>query len=148
MNLFDIYFLNDVSGTDMPGYHSGEIRVGTFCENFVVDVSFWPRARYEQQWLSAAALIMTVDRAAMIVSLGEPSSSNFVRWWALYRDGDSVAMQEQICFLDELGTPFDPERVEKYVRPRETASEEGQPISEWYTTVTAISDFLKRRSRE
>jgi hypothetical protein len=148
MDIFDIYFMDDSSSADMPHCNIGEICIGSFREKFASDTTFWPRSRYEQQWIAAARQIMTAARAAMITSLVEPSSSNFVRWWALYRDGDSIAMQEQLCFLDELHESFDPERVGRYVRQRETISEDGQPISEWFTTVAAVSDFLKRRSRQ
>ncbi|XYH97992.1 hypothetical protein ACMHYB_61345 [Sorangium sp. So ce1128] len=147
MDIFDIYFLDESPGADLPGCQLGEICISSFREKFVSDVTFWPRFKYEQQWIAAAMRIMTGDRVAMITSLNEPSLSNFVRWWALYRDGNSIAIQQQLCFLEELREPFDPEVVDKFVEPRRTISEDGQSISEWYTTVAAISEFLTRRSR-
>ncbi len=147
MDFFDIHFTGDAPRKDMPDCIFGQICIGLFREKFLSDVTYWPRARYEQQWLDAALSIRTSSHGALITSICEPSSSDFVRWWALYREGSSVVVQEQICFLDELHDPFEPDRVEAFVRPRMTTSEDGQPISEWVTSVAAVEEFARRRAR-
>lgn len=146
IDLLDIYFLNDAPRPSVPGCVFGEIRIGSFCERFASSVLYWSRARYEQQWISAAKHIIHGERAAMITSLEDPACSNFVRWWALYREVDSIVMQEQVYFLDEHPGPFDPELVHQHVINRETVSESGEPVSEWFTSVASIVDFLRRRS--
>ncbi|MEZ4299424.1 MAG: hypothetical protein R3B70_31020 [Polyangiaceae bacterium] len=146
MGTFDIRFLND--RPPVPPYDGavGEISIDSFRERFVVDLSFWSRDRYMQQWVKAARDIVQKDRTALITSLVHPSSASFISWWALYRDGESVVVQQQLCFIDALDRPFDPERVEEFVSPRETTSEDGQEISEWLTTLEDVTRFAARAS--
>lgn len=152
MDEFDIYFLsaeNRMPPPDDPevqGCRYGEIRIGSFRERFLSAVTFWSEARYEQQWIEAAKRILTDGKTALMSSVTEPASTNFVRWWAMYRDGETIVVQEQLCFLDKLTEQFDPEAVERFVSPRETISEDGEKISEWTTTVSAMRAFLDRRS--
>jgi hypothetical protein len=145
MGNFYFRFIPDDEGNPPPGCCFGEVCIGSFRERFLSDVTFWRRADYEKQWASAASSILSGDKTGLIVSLPDPSSANFVRWWAMYREGEVVFLQEQICFLDELSEKFDPDMVYKFVRSRETTSEDGQAISEWSTTVSAVRGFLDRQ---
>lgn len=145
MGNFDIRFVQDGEAGPPPGCCFGEIRIESFRELFVSGITFWGREDYERQWTGAASRILTGDRTAMIVSLSDPSSANFVRWWAMYREREVVFIQEQLCFLDELTEKFDPDMVDKFVRPRETTSEDGQAISEWSIAVSAVREFLERQ---
>ena len=145
MENFHICFISDAAGDAPPdGCRYGEIRIGPFRERFLSSLAFWDEAKYERQWVAAASHIMTADRAVMITSLTDPATSNFVRWWAMYRDGETIVFQEQICFLDELSEPFDAEAPEKSMRHRQTMSEEGQPISEWSAPVSAVRVFARK----
>jgi hypothetical protein len=144
MDFFEIIFMP--AGESTAGRRRGEIRVGSFSERFEADVSFWHESRYKSQWLDAAQRILVSDRAVLVTSISEPSSANFVRWWAMYRESESIVLQEQICFLNELAAPFDPERPEASLREREISSEDGEEISEWQTTTEAVRQFLTRYS--
>ncbi len=141
MTTFSIRFVNDAEALPPADAAYGRIEIGEFSERFVSDVSLWTRADYERQWRKAALLIQDSDRAAMITSLTAPSSANFIRWWVLYREGDGVILQEQILFFDELTARFDPEAPERFVKERETRSEDGQMISEWTTSREALRAF-------
>jgi hypothetical protein len=142
---FDIRFLSDEEAPPPDGTAYGQITIGPFRERFQSDLSFWKRPDYERQWRDATSKILTSDRAAMITSMGDPVSANFIRWWPMYRDGEQIIMQEHLLFLDELNTPFDPEAAEKFVHDRRTLSEEGQPISEWTTSREGVRGFLAAR---
>jgi CdiI N-terminal domain len=144
MNVFDISFVPSADPVD--GASRGEIRIGSFSERFAADLTFWGQARYERQWLEAAGRIVSHESAVFVTSVPDPASANFVRWWAMYREGEAVVLQEQICFLEELAGPFDPDRPERFLRERESVSEDGDEVSEWRTTVGAVRDFLARRS--
>ena len=146
MGNFDIRFIPDGTADSPSECRVGEVRIESFCERFVADVTFWRQAEYEKQWLDAALKIVGGDKTALIVSVSEPATANFVRWWAMYRNEHVIFVQEQIRFLDELSELFDPCAVERFVLPRETVSEDGELISEWSTTVSAVRDFIARAS--
>jgi hypothetical protein len=96
--------------------------------------------------LEAAHRVARGADGVFVTSITDPANSNFLRWWAAYRDGDAVVFQEQICFLAELSEEFNPERPEPALRPRETKSEDGQPRSEWVVDVAALIEFAVRRA--
>lgn len=146
MSKFNIRFIPNEDVDTRADCCYGELCIESLRERFVVDITFWERADYEKQWLRAALNIVDGDKSALIVSVTNPATSNFVRWWAMYRDQDTIYFQEQIRFLAELSDAFDPYAVEKFVLPRETVSEDGEAISEWSTTVSTVRDFLSRAS--
>ena len=41
------------------------------------------------------------ERSALITSVGEPGTANFVFWWPLYADGETVRVQHHVLFLSE-----------------------------------------------
>src|SRR5690348_10784185 len=125
MESFDIRFLENEGHTAPARTAYGEIRIGSFRERFQSDLSFWNRADYERQWRNASSRIQHAERAAMITSMGDPSTANFIRWWVMYREDEKIFLQEQTLFLEELSAPFDPEAAEHFVRPRQTVSEDG-----------------------
>jgi CdiI N-terminal domain len=49
--------------------------------------------------------------------------------------------------MAELEEGFDPERAERAVRPRQRTPEDGEPISEWTTTLHAIRAFAEEQGR-
>jgi hypothetical protein len=145
---FEIRFLSAPETPAPSGSAYGEIRIGSFRERFESDLSFWSTSDYERQWRTGASRILQTDRAALITSMGDPSSANFIRWWPMYRQGEMVIFHEHLLFLEELTTPFDPEMTEKFVRDRETLTEDGQPISEWTTSLDTIRAFLTAAQRQ
>lgn len=146
-NEFEIRFLDRWGSGDLVGARFGEIKIGSFRETFLADVtSYWDEERYEAQWVKAVSCILVGERSALITQITDPSTSNFIRWWAMYREGDDVKLQDEMIFLDQLSGPFDPGEVERFVRPRMTITEEGQEISEWSTTTSAVRAFLRERA--
>ena len=143
VNTFGIRFLGAAESGPPDGVAYGEIQIGAFRERFQSDLSFWKKADYARQWRSAISWILESDRAAMITSLGDPASANFIRWWVMYREAREIVFQEQVLFINELTAPFDPEVTWKIVRERRTVSENGQEISEWRSSVEALRAFLE-----
>jgi CdiI N-terminal domain len=142
---FSVQFLDEDIASVAPGCRCGEICIGEFRERFASDMTFWTKEQYERQWLGAASLILIATKAALVTSVTEPATSNFVRLWVMYREDDTVTFQEQICLLADLGAGFDPERAECAARPRQHTSEDGEPISEWTTTLHAIRAFAEEQ---
>jgi contact-dependent growth inhibition (CDI) system CdiI-like immunity protein len=136
---FDIRFVDDEGAPEKTRF--GEILIGSFRERFLSDMTFWTEAEYEGQWRDAVSQVVTLDKAALITSITEPSTTNFIRWWAMYRDGETVVFNDQVFFLSEAKEPFAAHATGRFVPERETVSETGQPISEWSTTTAALRAF-------
>jgi hypothetical protein len=146
MEEFWIRFLDKWGSGDLSGTRFGEIKIGHFRETFLADVaSYWDEKKYETQWMKALSNILIGERSALITQITDPSNSNFIRWWAMYHEGDVVRFQDEMIFLEQLSGPFDPNEVERFVRPRMTITEEGDEISEWCTTTSSVRAFLHDR---
>lgn len=165
--MFDIHLTREiVTEEDDPDFKAvwGEIRIGAFRERFVSRVVSWSAEQYERQWESALRKIVTGSTpAALITDYVEPnlSSGNSLWWWILYREGDLVYIQNQLCILYRKGDsvymqdqlvssgpldlPFSPQRPWESIKERKIVAAEGSKISEWATTVESIEDCLVRR---
>jgi hypothetical protein len=127
-----------------PSYplQRGELVFGEERELFDAELSYWTRAQYESHWRTALESTRRSDRTALITSLSDPATANFIRWWPAYLRGRTVLFQEQILFLADLKVPFDPRHPERFVGERAAASADGTPLSEWEVGVEAIERFL------
>jgi CdiI N-terminal domain len=165
--MFDIYLTGEkVTEEDDPEFEGvwGEIRIGEFLEGFVASVITWTAEQYEKQWQTALGRIAAGSTpSALITEYIEPSqaSGSFLQWWALYREGhlvyiqnhlralyckgDSVYMQNQLACSDPLDRQFFLERSWELVGERKVVGAEGSKISEWATTVQSIEETLVRR---
>jgi hypothetical protein len=165
--MFDIYLTGEIATEeDDPDFKAvwEEIRIGAFRERFVARVVSWGAEQYEKQWESALREIVAGSTpTALITDHVEPklSSGNSLCWWPLYREGDSVYIQNQLRRLyrkgdtgymqDQLASSgpldllFSLQRPWKSIKERKIVGAEGSKISEWATTVESIEDCLGRR---
>ncbi|MFC0623765.1 hypothetical protein [Kribbella deserti] len=123
---------------------TGRIVVGDFSESFYMDLSYWRTEEYEHSWRNSIQVIFEAEErdSCLIASITNPEASNFIFCWPLYRRGEDVIVQNSIIFLDELKTDFNPLEPWSSVRSRLTVDEDGNSISEWRTSVSAVRDFL------
>ena len=138
------------SGNDGIPVFYGKIVIGDFQETFAASLASWTREDYNRHWRKALEkLISGTDRSAVITDYVEPpahpSAESYLVWWPLYRDGDTVYVQNHVLFFGQLTQPLSPERPWDSVRDRQLIDEEGQKISEWTTTVDEIKHFLNQR---
>ncbi len=121
----------------------GNLKIGDFKEDFHASLSHWNQGRYRSQWQEALErLVKGEERSALVTSMYDPETANFITWWPLYRDGDSVRVQNQVLLLDDLADSFDELNPYRSVGQRETRTEEGDPISEWTVNLPDIEEFL------
>jgi hypothetical protein len=148
--MFKIFTTDDLapeSEKDGVRVAYGKIVISDFQETFAASLAFWTRDDYDRHWRKALEkLISGADRSALITDYVEPPaypySGGYLFWWPLYRDGDTVYVQSQILFFDQLSQPFSPENPWDSVRDRQVVNGDGQNISEWATTVGDIQYFL------
>ena len=145
--MFDLHFSEGPAVSDEGWWHAvGTVVLGEDRDGFAISLEWWGRAAYEQQWLAAARrLVIGPDRVMFLVSYNGPEAAYHFAWPA-WRDGNQVRVQNWLVLTDQLPTRFDPDEADRFVRARETVSEDGAPISEWDVTVADLQAFVDRRS--
>ncbi|GHH31359.1 hypothetical protein [Streptomyces rubradiris] len=122
----------------------GHITVGDFEESFPMDLTYWGVEQYQTSWASCLRILEGGHdtTSCLISSITDPSHSNFITCWPLYRSGETVFIQNSIIFLEDLPEHFNPAEPWHSVEPRSTVDEEGHEVSEWQTTISEIRRFL------
>lgn len=141
---FCIEFIDDPITDLEPGEIAarGKISLGAHVERFVADLSFWNKDQYARQWASAIdSLIKGGDRSALITSMHDPSRSEFVEWWPMWKDGSDIIFRNQLLFLGNLAEPPDFENPGKHIGARRPKNEDGDQISEWRLPLTAVLSY-------
>lgn len=140
---FSISFLKNNSLTPNE-LKLGKIVLGDYMEHFESSLSYWNMEDYKNQWKNALNKIAREsNKSCLITSIYDPSSSNFLYWWPIYREGSSIFFQNQILFLKKLQPKFDPSNPYKSVPARNTINEDGHVISEWELSIEEILEYLK-----
>jgi len=123
----------------------GRIAVGDFSEMFRMDLSFWGVNEYRRSWRRALQRLNSreVVDSCLVSSITDPSSSNFIFCWPLYRRGEEVFVQNSLIFLDELSEDFDVEEPWLSIGPHVTVNEDGDRISEWRTEILEVRKFMR-----
>lgn len=120
----------------------GKIIFGSDYDDFLSPISYWSRESYISHWKRALGLILDGrDRSALITRMYSPNSANFIFWWVLYLEKDSIVFQQHILFLEELDCKFNEENFTKFIPDRENVSEDGERISEWEVSFNDLEDF-------
>ncbi len=142
VDAFDICFLTDEFPPDAPFGRFGRITIGTFRERFLIDTTWWTQREYERQWIDAMTQVLANEVSALVTSIAARSSSPIVRWWAMYPVGDLVVLQDQLFFQDQIDEPFVASMTGRFVRPRETVADTGEPVSEWSIDRAALQNHV------
>jgi len=104
--------------------------------------SFWDRQQYQTHWMQAVKRLLDGhQKSALITDITTVSEEDYLVWWPMWNVKGQIHIQNQLLFLSELGTPFDISRYYDFVGERETVSEDGDLLSEWTTTMDALSHF-------
>jgi contact-dependent growth inhibition (CDI) system CdiI-like immunity protein len=122
---------------------AGLIRVGGFRETFPMALGYWSVNEYVASWKRALALLEDSGDAVacLVASMVDPQKGNFVNCWPLYRNGDTVLVQNAIIFLQELSAAFDPDNPWLSVEPHSVVDEDGNRISEWSVALSDVRNF-------
>ena len=143
--MFDIYLTDEVVPESDGHAVYGKIQIEDYSETFVASMVGWTRAQYEQHWREACQrLIRDGKESALISSNEEPSWSEFLVWWPLYRDGDVVYVRNELMIYAQLTEHFSIGNPWASIRKRKIVNDEGLKISEWETTIQSIERYLER----
>jgi hypothetical protein len=132
------------AGDAAPVEASGRIVIGDFAETFIAPLGFWDESDYCRSWRQAFEVLNANPRSTscLMTSVTDPSSSNFLVCWPMYREDESVYIQNAIIFLDEIEGAFNPAAPWDYVGPRRGIDEDGNKISEWITSMDSLREFF------
>jgi hypothetical protein len=124
----------------------GRIQIGSFTEDFIAYLCDWAPEQYRRQWLEAAdRLVNGESKSAFVTTFVSPRNGGHLVWWPCYRIGETVYLQNQLLFYQQISSPFAIEALYEYVSDRKTASDDdGTPISEWAVPLNWIHDFMHR----
>lgn len=143
MSVFSVSLGTEVFESEDDLVISGSLIIGDFKEDFHASLSYWDRNRYLSQWKEGLErLLRRENYSAVVTTMYDPSTANFIFWWVMYLIGNDVYIQNHVLFLDELDKPFDETDLYSFVPEREIQTEEGEPISEWSVSLSAIRDSL------
>ncbi|HEY5057180.1 MAG TPA: hypothetical protein VII58_13530 [Acidobacteriaceae bacterium] len=120
----------------------GELAIGDYRESFLSSLYEWTKEDYERQWRDAVtSLLEGASKAALITEYIGPDASSHLQWWPLYRCGDVVYAQNHFLFYDQQARSFVVAQAFDFVPDRRTASEDGDPISEWSVPLSSLQEF-------
>lgn len=149
MSYFDIMLESEPTHRWEEDGADGQITIDSFKEGFFSPTGYWTEDQYRSDWRrNVRNFVDGSDKAVLTTSMRDLANTNFLFGWTLYRDEDSattVYIHNQMIFPDRFPTMRDPERLAEVVLERETTSEDGEPISEWTTTMHALEEFLRRQ---
>lgn len=131
--MFEIKFVNNREVAN------GYINMNGEMENIDVDLSFWGKDDYVSQWESALdQLVRGQNKTALITSLSDLETANFIIVWPMYRVDNIVYIQNQLLFLDDIRDKFSVEKIYDFISEREPDEE----VSEWTVTIEDLQEFL------
>jgi hypothetical protein len=123
----------------------GLLVLGEAKEYFGSSLYRWSQKDYESQWRHAVkSLLNGGSKAALITEyVGGLEVATHLEWWPMYLVGNTVFVQDQLLFYDQLAEPFSVERAFSFLLDRRTENEEGKKISEWAVGISEVEDFAR-----
>jgi hypothetical protein len=143
--MFDIYLTTHAVPETAAGVDAvyGKIWIETYNETFISSLVTWDQAAYQHSWqLAMSRIIEGAEKSALITSYVEPHKSKYLIWWPLYRRDETIYVQNQMLFYDQLEKPFSLEQSWEFIKKRQTVNAEGNQVSEWTTNVSSLRECL------
>ena len=147
MMAFSIRLLSDPVPNPEPCVRVsyGSIEIEAFNERFLTSLVYWSPDDYERHWKEALTrVVSSPDDSCLITSIVDPSAASHLFWWPMYREGDTVYIQNQILFFKNLPSPFNENDPFSSVPARQRMDEDGNRISEWAVSIKEIEAFLNQ----
>jgi hypothetical protein len=123
----------------------GKITIGSYVESFIMSLGSWDVHEYKKQWHEGLERIKKNNISCLVTDISEAKNNLRVNFWALYKIGDNIFVQNQILggeILEErkVGLPdYSARTCYSYVQPRRTENMYGHKVDEWHLKV---SDFM------
>lgn len=145
MNTFDLELSSEVIVSEGEQVLLGKLSIDSFTEEFHSSISYWDRDKYLSQWKEGLNnIVYGNSKSAIITTMYDPITANFIFCWVMYLVGNDVFIQNHVLFMEDLKEPFDERKFAMYVPDRETVNEDGDAISEWRVSVEDIREALAK----
>ncbi|CNI41503.1 Uncharacterised protein [Yersinia thracica] len=140
--MFGIIPENEPLEMDGELFQEAKIVIDDFWETLQLPLSYWELKDYKRSWLASIEKGMhSKNHAALAVSMYDPEQTNFIFVWVIYfQDDDVVFLQNKVIFLEDHPS-FTIEKINDFITPRVTHTEDGHKISEWCTDLNSIVTF-------
>ena len=121
--------------------YPSKIVINDFYEWINIPVIYWDIEQYKASWKKSIKYgLETKKHAALVVSMYNPDSLNFISTWTLYFVNQLIYIQNKLIFLDECNN-FDINNINNFISDRETHNEDGIKISEWQCNLEDIINY-------
>jgi hypothetical protein len=142
MNTFSIKLFDSTQEEKGELFQHGIITIGEFQEPFLSSLAFWAASDYSYHWREAVLRLLSGNNhSALITDMYDPSLSDCIEWWTMYRVKDMLYVQNSLLIFSEINKPFDLSNPFRYIPKRRKVTEEGRPVSEWSVPFNALEDF-------
>ncbi|MGM7884545.1 hypothetical protein [Yersinia enterocolitica] len=139
--MFGIIPENEPLEMDGELFQEAKIVIDDFWETLQLPLSYWELKDYKRSWLASIEKGMhSKNHATLAVSMYDPEQTNFIFVWVIYFQDDDVFLQNKVIFLEEHPS-FTIEKINDFITPRVTHTEDGHKISEWCTDLNSIVTF-------
>jgi hypothetical protein len=146
-DMFDICLTGELVPESGGQAVYGRIQIEDYFETFVASLVCWAPEDYGRHWTEGCRRLFNGNsESSLISSYVDPSMSEFLMWWPLYREGEIVHVRNEILPYATLEEPFAIEDPWSSIRLRRLATDEGFEVSEWETSVQSLREFLSRRT--
>lgn len=118
----------------------GQIVIGDYYERLYMPIADWPIERYKQQWKERLERIAKNDVSCLVATVQHLGLNALVELWALYKEKDTMVLQNKLLtrdMLKETNSPLDLNKLTirtcyGYVNPlRKTVTRNGNKVLEW-----------------
>lgn len=129
--MFRIRFLTPAVINDDGWNHAGaEFNLGDVRLCFLVDLSHWSMAAYQQQWRQAIRRLAEGAPSSALMTAYRGTGDTAHVMWAIWCTTEGVFVQNHSVLPADLEEPFDPDNPYVHVGFRIPATENALPIPE------------------
>jgi hypothetical protein len=127
-----------------------ETIIGDHKEVVPLITTLWACDAYESQWMEALQALAdeSVNCCVLITDVQHPEDSTGVTYWAMYREGQDIYLQEQFS-RDRTALLIGPaSAVAPHIPTRiQGTLEEQSQVSEWMVPIDDLRQFVKNAVR-
>lgn len=132
--MFSINFLDNIENNTIIG----EVKIDEYIEEIEIDLSYWNKNDYKTQWRDAIDnLKKGEEKWALVTSMSDLKTANFITIWPMYRINETIYIQNQVLFLDDIKDDFSIKKINKFLDERDSDEE----VSEWKTTLGELTKW-------
>ncbi|MEY8711533.1 hypothetical protein [Mangrovibacter phragmitis] len=118
-----------------------KIVIGDFDEGMQIPLTYWSIKQYQESWIENIKQgLKKRDHSVLAVSMYSPETVNFIFSWVLYYKDAQVIIQNKMIFAGEI-QDFSVHKLNEYAGEYDAYSE-GEKVSEWYTTIDEVKEFM------